>query len=119
MPMVAASGKEPVVWHRLRTTLFNDGTLGPLAVTARETRSHVLPEISRFLGIVIAMFYNDHNPRTFMRGMPTTGPSSLLRRVRLSKAACLPAPWAWSRNGGNGTRANLAKTGTSPEKERR
>ena len=35
------------------------------SVRAGWTRSNILPEISRFLGIVIAMFYNDHNPPHF------------------------------------------------------
>jgi len=26
-----------------------------------------MPEISRFFGIVIKMFFDDHNPHTFMR----------------------------------------------------
>jgi len=31
-----------------------------------------VPEISRFFGIVIKMFFDDHNPRTSMRNMAAT-----------------------------------------------
>jgi hypothetical protein len=33
-----------------------------------------MPEISRFFGIVIKMFFDDHNRRTFMQSMAVTSP---------------------------------------------
>jgi Domain of unknown function (DUF4160) len=65
MPIVAASGKEPVVWHRLQTTVFNHGTLGSTSCCGQRDEEPCLARNKQILGIVIAMFYNDHNPPHF------------------------------------------------------
>ena len=45
----------------------------PEAFSPRYATSPPMPEISRFFGIVIKMFFDDHNPpRTFTRNMAMT-----------------------------------------------
>ena len=36
----------------------------------------LMPTISRFFGITIAMFFDDHGSRTFMHAMPKVKPRS-------------------------------------------
>ncbi|MEX2303769.1 MAG: DUF4160 domain-containing protein [Bryobacterales bacterium] len=59
-----------------------------------------MPEISRFLGIVIAMFYNDHPPPHFhvrygeQRGLVEIESMSLLQGRLSPKILGLVANWA-------------------------
>jgi hypothetical protein len=62
-------------------------------------RYGLMPEISRFFGIIIAMFYNDHPPRIFTYGTEGRTPLLRLRRSLFLKGTCLPGFSEWLPNG--------------------
>ena len=58
-----------------------------------------MPEISRFFGIIIAMFYNEHNPPHFMRDMASTRLKSIYKLCRYWLENFRREPWDWSLTG--------------------
>jgi hypothetical protein len=52
-----------------------------------------MPEISRFFGIVIKMFYDDHNPPHFHAEYGEHAALIDIATCRFSPVGCLPAPW--------------------------
>jgi len=69
-----------------------------LFTIATPSRTQVMPEISRFLGIVITMYFNDHNPPHFhvryedFRAIVGIDPLEL-------REGHLPPRVFWARNG--------------------
>lgn len=70
-----------------------------------------MPEISRFLGIVIAMFYNDHNPPHFHAKYGDFRAAIAIHTGEIIEVACHPGFWVWFRNGANIIRMNLTMIG--------
>ena len=54
-----------------------------------------MPEISRFFGIIIAMFYNEHNPPHFHVRYNEHKAEIGIQTLRCWLGDCLPVSWAW------------------------
>jgi hypothetical protein len=71
-------------------------------VSAARQEAHPVPEISRFYGIVIAMFHNDHEPPHFHarygehKAIVSIGDASVLRGALPPRALGLVREWARS-----------------------
>jgi hypothetical protein len=71
-----------------------------------------MPEISRFFGIIVAMFYDDHNPPHFHARYGKDGVAIEITSLQVlegqipGRALGLVIEWACS------TRRNCSKTGT-------
>jgi len=52
-----------------------------------------VPEISRFFGIIILMYYNDHPPPIFTFAMPSSGRSSRSSRSPSWRGNCRRGSW--------------------------
>ena len=63
-----------------------------------------MPEISRFLGIVIAMFYNDHAPPLFMRSTANWKSAWISNPDKFCLGHFLGEPnhWFWNGSGCTG-----------------
>ena len=70
-----------------------------------------MPELSRFFGIIIAMYYNDHLRRTFTRNMAMTKPLLGSTAVRSWRARSAPALDGSSMSGASCTKQSCLKTG--------
>jgi hypothetical protein len=75
-----------------------------------------VPEISRFLGIVIGMFYRDHNPHYFHAtyGEHEVAISIEDGRVLWGRLPKRAMPWATFWSGGNPTSTSSWRTGSAP-----
>jgi hypothetical protein len=76
---IVASIRESRVLAALRDA-FTLELLSAKSAFRRPGRSWRVPEISRFFGIVITMFYNDHNRHTFTPAIAGSGRSWRLTR---------------------------------------
>ena len=54
-----------------------------------------MPEISRFLGIIITMYFSEHNPPHFHARYGEHKAEVAIQRYRLSEGACLRGCWGW------------------------
>lgn len=54
-----------------------------------------MPEISRFFGIIIAMFYDEHNPPHFPVRYNEHKAEIGIQTLSLLAGACLPVSWGW------------------------
>ncbi len=77
-----------------------------------------MPEISRFLGIIIAMYYNDHNPPHFHARYGNFHAVIAIDTGEIIEGGCLHVSWALFKSGVNITKQNLQKIRNLPERER-
>jgi hypothetical protein len=70
-----------------------------------------MPEISRFFGIIIAMFFDEHNPPHFTLVTGKTEPPSKSEHSKSWKAGYHHVRWGWSLNGLRTIRRSCFKTG--------
>jgi hypothetical protein len=54
-----------------------------------------MPEISRFLGIVIAMYYNEHNPPHFHARYGQFKIEIAIKTLTVLQASCRQRHWVW------------------------
>jgi hypothetical protein len=78
-----------------------------------------MPELSRFFGIVIRMFYSDHEPAHSMRTMESTKHSSKSKLSQYSAGRCRDGHSRWCLNGLRSIARNFAMTGGSLATENR
>ena len=78
-----------------------------------------MPELCRFLGMIITMYYDDHAPPHFHIRYGDTRQSwaSILSCSWMD--TCLHGHWDWLRSGAPYTGMNCGKTGHWPNSERR
>jgi len=60
-----------------------------------------LPEISRFLGIIIAMYYNDHAPPHFHARYGDFEAVIAIDTGEVVEGRLPPRFWAWCKSGAN------------------
>jgi len=73
-----------------------------------------MPEISRFLGMVIAMFYNDHAPPHFHVRYGEHRAIIDIARPPSGKVVFRRVPQVWSSSGRSCTATSCWLTGNSP-----
>jgi hypothetical protein len=73
-----------------------------------------VPEISRFLGIVIGMYYKEHNPPHFHAYYGENEAAIVIQDVRSYPAACPAEPWGTFRSGDRLTLRSWRRIGIGP-----
>jgi len=71
-----------------------------------------MPEISRFYGIIIAMFFEDHNPPHFHARYGKEWVVIEIRTLRVLRVKFLPERWALWSNGLLSIKKNCSETGS-------
>ncbi len=71
-----------------------------------------MPEISRFFGIIIAMFFDEHNPPHFHARYGKDGVAIEVRTLKVLEGRYHLVRWGWSSNGLLSIRRSCFKTGS-------
>jgi len=58
-----------------------------------------MPELSRFYGIVIKMYFDDHDPSHFHAEYAEDEAVISIETLAIIEAACDPGRWVWLRSG--------------------
>jgi hypothetical protein len=74
-----------------------------------------LPELSRFFGIIIAMYYNDHAPPHFHARYGDDEASIRIDNGEVMEGASAPALDGSSMSGASCTKQSCLKTGPEPK----
>ena len=72
-----------------------------------------MPEVSRFVGIIIAMYYDDHSPPHFHAKYGGDQASVRIDNGEVLEGRLELALCAWSRSGALSTKRNCLKTGNA------
>ena len=78
-----------------------------------------MPEISRFFGIVIKMFFSDHAPPHFHAEYAEHGALVTIETLDILRGNCRAGRLPWSWNGRLRTAMSCDRTGTAPGPARR
>ena len=70
-----------------------------------------MPEISRFFGIIITIYWKDHGSPTSMPNIRNIAPFSQSRTVAYWKDSSQDEPWVWFPSGRPLIGRNYSKTG--------